>query len=172
MWHPEVNIYFPYNKHILAHVDMDAHKVDISGLICGNYWTALCFAPRSLFNKVPYPETTFEHQIGYEDWGWNTAVLAHGAIHKTVPLTGHLIRVKQRMSVVAKTNAARCIPMPSSYFPQVLCQRQGSQANFPGLENVTTDEQPVSQLPLRRTSTFTMISYRSGRSKSELMDLR
>ena len=68
VWHPHINIYFGQDHRIFEHLDMDDDSIDVSGLMCSNYWTALCFAPRTLLEKTPYPETQHGRQIGYEDW--------------------------------------------------------------------------------------------------------
>jgi len=121
IWHPEVNVYFGTHPHVFAHVDMEDPDYDHLGLALTNYWTALCFAPRSLLLDTPYPETTLNRQIGYEDWGWNMETIARGALHKVVPGTGHAIRMKE-VSVVRQTTAARALPHPSGLFRQLLPQ--------------------------------------------------
>lgn len=123
VWHPEISIYFGQDQHIFKHVDMDDDGVDASGLISSNYWTALCFAPKSLLEQVPYRPSCLERQLGYEDWTWNQDVIACGAVHKVVPRTGHLIRVKQN-SIVRQTSRAGCIPIPSDYLLNLLRRKE------------------------------------------------
>jgi hypothetical protein len=60
--------------------------------------------------------------IGFEDWGWNKAVIAAGALHKVVRGTGHAIRAK-RQSLVRMTAAAEAIPAPSGLFRKDLARR-------------------------------------------------
>ncbi len=120
VWHPEISILFGEDRRIFNHVDMEDRDYDPSRLICANYWTALCFAPKRLLEQVPYPETQFERQIGYEDWAWNQAVIAQGALHKIVPQTGHLIRLKQNGSRNRGAAAIGAIPKPSDFLLQSL----------------------------------------------------
>lgn len=119
VWHPEVNVYFGAEDKILVHVDMESPQFDVAGLAVRNYWTALCFAKRAFLLSVPYPATNLGHQIGYEDWGWNMETIARGALHKVVPGTGHVIRVRAA-SVVRRTTEAECLPRPSEMFCQLL----------------------------------------------------
>lgn len=75
VWHPEISIYFGNDERVFIHVDMEDEGISAEGLMCANYWTALCFAPRSLLDRVKYPETAIQEQIGYEDWTWNREAL-------------------------------------------------------------------------------------------------
>jgi|LakMenEpi03Aug12_release.lakeMendotaPanAssembly.Ray.scaffolds.fasta_scaffold483434_2 hypothetical protein len=116
VWHPDVNVYFGQGQRIFKHRDMDEPDFNASGLVCSNFWTALCFTRRSLLIQAPYPRTQLDRQIGFEDWSWNIDVLSRGAIHKIVPNTGHFIRLKGDASLARQTAAARCIPHPTEYF--------------------------------------------------------
>lgn len=107
--HPEFNLYFGINPHIYIHVDMEDKKFHFSALAFNNVWTSLCFAPRKLLLKCPYPKTDLSFHVGYEDWGWNMRAIVAGAIHKTVPGTFHAIRQKA-VSLVKQTTAAGCFP--------------------------------------------------------------
>ena len=120
---------------------MEDERIGIDGLVCSNFWSALCFAPRSLLLKAPYPETRLEQQIGFEDWGWNIEVLVHGAIHKIVRDTAHFIRAKHTNSLCSKSTAAQCIPAPSNYFVQALRQRE--RANSKAVKHV--EREPLIQ---------------------------
>ncbi|MDR2852450.1 MAG: glycosyltransferase family 2 protein [Burkholderiaceae bacterium] len=124
VWHPEISIYFGVIRKVFVHADMDQAEADPVGLMCSNYWTALCFAPRDLLKELPYPQTQLGNQIGFEDWAWNQSVMAHGAIHKIVPGTGHLIRVKQNGSLMRQTSSIGCIPQPTDYYQDLLQNRK------------------------------------------------
>ncbi len=119
VWHPEVSIYFGADRVIYRHIDMEGRDYDAAGLMCSNYWTALCFAPRALMEQAPYPPSQLSRQIGFEDWAWNRDAISKGAIHKIVPGTGHLIRVKKQ-SLVRQTSALGAIPRPTGYFKKML----------------------------------------------------
>jgi hypothetical protein len=123
VWHPDVNLFFGQGHRIFKHRDMDEPDFNALGLVCSNFWTALCFTRRSLLLQTPYPRTQLDRQIGFEDWSWNIDVLNRGAIHKTVPNTGHFIRLKGDGSLARQTAAARCIPHPTLHFRQRIQQQ-------------------------------------------------
>lgn len=113
VWHTELNVYFGDAERIFYHVDMDDPGWDDRNILTANYWTALAFAPTDLLRAVPYPRSDIPNQIGYEDWAWNEATIAHGIVHKTVPATTHFIRMKRHGSLLAQTNKMRSLPTPS-----------------------------------------------------------
>jgi glycosyltransferase involved in cell wall biosynthesis len=122
VWHPEVNVYFGGHFHIFNHIDSEDTAYNVAWMAIANYWTSLCFTRRSLVLQVPYPDTDLRNQIGFEDWGWNMATIASGALHKVVPSTGHAIRVRPN-SLVKETTSARCLPHPSAMFRRILAER-------------------------------------------------
>jgi glycosyltransferase involved in cell wall biosynthesis len=107
--HPDFSLYFGPTPHVFKHVGMDDPSYETAMLAFTNLWTALCFAPRDLLLRCPYPRTDLSRQVGYEDWGWNMRVVAEGALHLTVPRTFHVVRQKA-ISLVRQTSAAGCFP--------------------------------------------------------------
>lgn len=136
IWHPEVSVFFGNRRHLFVHCDMDDPSYEPLGLAITNYWTALCFAPRSLLSSEPYPDTRIQGQIGYEDWAWNMSTIARGALHKVVPNTGHAIRSK-RVSLLTQTNAAGCLPRPSNLFRDMISRQAAATFAEPQLVRVT-----------------------------------
>jgi glycosyltransferase involved in cell wall biosynthesis len=122
VWHPEVNIYFGYTRHLFRHIDMEDEDFRLLSLVGNNYWTSLCVARKELLCKVPYPTTLPHKKIGFEDWGWNRAVIEAGAVHKVVRGTGHAIRTRQN-SLVRLTTANGAIPSPTYLFRNELRKR-------------------------------------------------
>ncbi|QFR34853.1 glycosyltransferase [Ancylobacter sp. TS-1] len=94
VWHPELSVYFGGVEKVFIHRDMDDPDYDVAALAAQNQWTALGFAPADLVREVRFSSTDFRSGRGYEDWAWNMAAVAHGAVHKVVPGTAHLIRVR------------------------------------------------------------------------------
>jgi hypothetical protein len=117
VWHPEVNLYFGtgHRPYWMLHPDMDTPECNWMDLSHGNLWTALSFAARDLYQEVPYERTDLANGYGYEDWSWNCAVIAHGSLHRPVPGTAHLIRVRQS-SLARRTEGSGALMMPSSLF--------------------------------------------------------
>jgi hypothetical protein len=119
IWHPEINLYFGERPYVYKHVDMDDPIFNFAALAIDNPWTALCFAERELFVKVPYRQINIDKQLGYEDWGWNLETISVGAVHKTVLGTAHCIRSKS-VSLVSKTAASYCLPRPCTLFRNII----------------------------------------------------
>jgi glycosyltransferase involved in cell wall biosynthesis len=122
VWHPELSVLFGSHPHLYLHIDMEDPEFDHAALAVTNYWTALCFAPRSLLQHVPYRHTRMSSQIGFEDWGWNMETIAQGWLHKIVPGTGHAVRRKET-SLLQQTKSASCLPHASNLFRQLLERR-------------------------------------------------
>jgi glycosyltransferase involved in cell wall biosynthesis len=110
--HPEYNVYFgASDQHVLHHVGMDESDFILSSIYRTNYWTALAFSSREIFEKYPYKENKIKDGFGYEDWTWNVETIANGIRHLVVPGTSHFIRraIGER-SLLNKTNAAKSLP--------------------------------------------------------------
>lgn len=120
--HPEVNVYFGRSPHVFLHIDMEDARFDIAGLAITNYWTSLCFVKQEFLVRNPYPASNLAEQIGYEDWGWNLACIAAGAVHKVVPGTGHAVRMKH-ISLLRQSSSAACMAPASDAFLQTLQNR-------------------------------------------------
>jgi glycosyltransferase involved in cell wall biosynthesis len=129
VWHSHYNVYFGgTTPRVFEHIDMDDVKIDISKLMCANFWTALSFAPRRAYEQVPYGQTRLDLRIGYEDWSWNQAVAAEGYIHKVVKDTVHFIRQKSNLSLLARTSQFDPITRPNNLFLGLIAERSARTA--------------------------------------------
>lgn len=109
--HPEFNVYFGAVPHVLQHVDMESCSFDREFLFKRNYWTALSFAARSVYERFPYRKNTILDGFGYEDWTWNFETITDGLIHKVTPGAAHFIRRgKAEQSLLDRTNSHQAIP--------------------------------------------------------------
>jgi glycosyltransferase involved in cell wall biosynthesis len=115
IWHPEASLFFgPTQKpYWLIHPEMETIEGDWVSLGIRNQWTSLSFAQREIYLQTPYRGTDLATGFGYEDWSWNSEVVAKGCIHKTVQGTTHLVRV-QDTSLLRRTIATDALMMPSS----------------------------------------------------------
>ena len=119
VWHPLCLIYFGAQRLLFIHVDSEDADFDPLSLSMTNYWSSQSFAKRDLYVSVPYPETDFERQLGYEDWGWNIETFSRGFIHKYVPNTVSAIR-RQGDSLRHKTFAKKAMPKASLLFRNLI----------------------------------------------------
>ncbi len=109
VWHPEVNVIFESDYHLYYHIDMEDPSFDIDYLNFYNYWTALSFAHKTVYEKFPYKRNKIKEGYGYEDWSFNITTIKAGLIHKIVPNTCHFVRRKEAQSLLQATNANECL---------------------------------------------------------------
>jgi glycosyltransferase involved in cell wall biosynthesis len=114
VWHPEASLYFgsKHPPHWLVHPDQETVEGDWVLLGVRNQWTS-SFAPRETYLQIPYRQTNLAAGFGSEDWSWNSEVVAHGYLHKPVPGTAHLVRVRPA-SLVRRTTADNALMPPST----------------------------------------------------------
>lgn len=74
-------------------------EFDAKDMVQYNAWSALAYAPRSLFLKYIQEEANNGNQ--WEDWMWNTLTLGAGVRHECVPNSVHMIRMKHNESSLA-----------------------------------------------------------------------
>ena len=91
----ELNINFGDNHFVHWQVDQRSSSFQAWNLLVENYWTALCFAKKSIFLEIPYTQTQHKSGFGYEDWHWNCDTVARGYVHVVAPKTAHFIRIKK-----------------------------------------------------------------------------
>jgi len=110
--HPEYNIYFGSNdSHVLHHLDMEDVDFIKEAIYRENYWTALAFADRSIYEKYKYHNNEISEGFGYEDWTWNVATIDSGISHHVVKGTCHFIRrTSGDASLLNITNSSRALP--------------------------------------------------------------
>jgi glycosyltransferase involved in cell wall biosynthesis len=115
VWHPEASLYFgsKQNPYWVIHPDMETIEGDWVALGMRNQWTSLSFALRDTYLEVPYRKSNLDAGFGLEDWSWNSEVVAHGYLHKPVPGTVHLVRVREGSLV---RRSAKALMTPSTLF--------------------------------------------------------
>jgi glycosyltransferase involved in cell wall biosynthesis len=115
--HPESNLIFGEEQnYFYVHRDMDDADFDLDWLRVENYWTALSFAERTIYERHPFTANRLAEGIGYEDWSWNMLTIRHGIKHKAVPGTLHFVRRKGGASLLDLTNRSHNLPIWSPLF--------------------------------------------------------
>jgi len=115
VWHPEASLYFGprHPPHWSITPDIEQAEGDWVTFGVRNMWTALSFARRETYLRIPYRRTDLAAGFGKEDWSWNAEVVAHGYLHKPVAGTAHLVRIRAD-SLVRRTDAANALVTPST----------------------------------------------------------
>lgn len=86
---------------------------DATILLGSNRWTSLVLAPRDVFVKTPYMITA--NGFGYEDYFFNSEVIAKGARHIAVPNTVMFYR-RKRESLLSRSDANHVVQPYSDLF--------------------------------------------------------
>lgn len=109
--HPQYNYYFGsgLQKHestVFEHVSSTSANFNGFTLATSNYWSALAFASREVFETHPYKSST--ELFGFEDWSFNNETIANGYSHLAVAETVHFLRTKGTSSR-RKTESAKML---------------------------------------------------------------
>lgn len=110
--HSEINIFFGGDRSIWVHADSQGPDFDPGHLGVGNYWDALCFAPRALLLAHPFTSSDLDAGYGHEDWHWNAETLLAGVPHRPTPDTVHFKR-RRANSRVALCTDKDVVPWPT-----------------------------------------------------------
>jgi glycosyltransferase involved in cell wall biosynthesis len=90
--HSECNIVFGNSRHMWWHADSEDAGFDAGVLRISNYWDAMSFAERRVFDEHPFARNDLSRGYGHEDWHWNCITLAAGISHRPIPGTVHFKR--------------------------------------------------------------------------------
>jgi hypothetical protein len=134
IWHPESLFYFhesDFDRHStnrfaradarsyhFRHRSSDSPGFNANALFLNNLWSANIFAHREIYERFPYKALNKELGLGIEDWSWNIETFWAGIVHRTVPDTVHIIRVKETGSLGQSNQAGGLLPhLPDEAFP-------------------------------------------------------
>ena len=93
--HPQWNISFGRENLLMQHPCMlKDENIYYGNLFFENYWTALCIAKKSIFDRIQYTSNKGSKIFGYEDWEWNLKCIEANILHVTAVNTFHFIRKK------------------------------------------------------------------------------
>jgi glycosyltransferase involved in cell wall biosynthesis len=107
--HPEFDLFFGGSRDILVNVDQTDPSFDPEFLRFGNYWDALCLAPREAYARFPFSARDIEAGFAYEDWHWNCETLAAGFVHRVALGTIHFKR-RRAGSQTLEAGSRRALP--------------------------------------------------------------
>lgn len=123
--HPEFNYFFGDNNNILVKVDQRSPEFDMEFLRVGNYWDALCLAPRSVHLDFPYYDRDIAGGFAYEDWRWNCDTIEGGIEHVVAADTIHFKR-RRGGSQSAHSLERQALVKPTAMFHYEWYDRQES----------------------------------------------
>ncbi len=113
--HPEFNYFFGSSNNIMVKIDDRKDYFDPEFLRVGNYWDALCIAPKEVYQSYPYYDRDIENGFAYEDWHWNCATLEGGIAHHVAQNTIHFKRRRVESQSVHSSNR-KAIVKPTKLF--------------------------------------------------------
>lgn len=114
--HPQYNWMFGASNNLFVKVDQTQTEFDPLFLRYGNYWDALCFAPRAAYEQHPFGVRDLRRGYAYEDWHWNCETLDAGWVHRVAPETIHFKRRRagsQTLNASARSALMRPTPLLS-----------------------------------------------------------
>jgi len=117
--HPEVVLEFGRIQRWWRHLSQDSPKCHLGNLLCFNYWNSAAFLRRETCIRIPYVAARAGNGFGYEDWHWNTLLVAKGVKHEVVPRTAHFNRRKAAGSRWTEHDAAAAVIQRSPLFSRI-----------------------------------------------------
>lgn len=109
--HSAFNITFGNERTIWWHVDQEGPFFDEKYLKWANFWDAMSFARREVYEQHLFKENDLNLGFGHEDWHWNTLTFAAGLVHKPAMQTIHFKR-RRKGSQMAKVAASDSVVWP------------------------------------------------------------
>lgn len=117
VYHPEYNLIFGASNQLVRQGCPEDPFYSTEFLRFTNYWDALCFCHRSIFDDVPIPGNSKEEGFEHEDFLWNCRTIENGILHKLVKNTIHFKRRRSgSVSVLAEGNFSKRRPSPISFY--------------------------------------------------------
>ena len=111
--HPEFDWFFQNNNNLLVHVDQTSEHFKPAFLRIANYWDALCLAPRSAYEDLPFRDRDIDGGFAFEDWQWNCETFESGFIHRVAERTIHFKR-RRDGSQTLRASARKALMRPTA----------------------------------------------------------
>jgi len=106
--HPEFNWFFGGSQGVLKMVSDEDTLFDPHVLKSFNIWDALCFAPRRIYQDIPYCIRDVKGGFAYEDWFWNCESILKGYRHLVAENTV-IVKRRREDSQTMKASAAKVL---------------------------------------------------------------
>lgn len=113
--HPEFNWFFQGNNNIYVKADQKDPGFIYEFLRIGNYWDALCLAPRQAYTDFPLYDRDIKGGFAFEDWHWNCVTIEAGLVHRIVMDTIHFKRRRESSQTLDASNR-RALMRPTKIF--------------------------------------------------------
>ena len=108
MLHPEYNLIFGAHSMLVRQGDPEDPFFDLTYLRSGNYWDALSFCHRRIYEEFPFLPNDPANGIAHEDFHLSCVTVLNGVEHLLVPGTVHFKRRRgDSVSVKAEERSAR-----------------------------------------------------------------
>lgn len=103
--HPEFNWFFQNVNNIYIKTDQTDSFFKPEFMRVGNYWDALCLAPREAYLGHPFAKRDIDNRFAYEDWQWGCETLEEGYIHRIVDDTIHYKRRRSNSQTIEASSS-------------------------------------------------------------------
>lgn len=113
--HPEVDWFFGSNNNRFFHADQTDPRFEPAFLRFGNYWDALCMAPREAYLRHPFSDREIAKGYAYEDWHWNCETFTSGMVHRIAEETIHFKR-RREGSQTMEASSNKSVPRRTNLF--------------------------------------------------------
>ena len=115
--HPEYNLIFGDHSLLVRQGNPNDPFFEPSFFRIGNYWDALCFAPKDIFTKYPYQINDLEKGFAHEDYLWACETYLAGIKHYVLTDTIHFKRRRGgSVSVIAESKNVKVQPTELSKY--------------------------------------------------------
>ena len=111
IFHSQFNLTFGAEHSIWWHIDSEGPFFDIKYLKWGNFWDAMSFGDRTIYERYPFKANNLQLGFGHEDWHWNGLTISEGVRHMPVERTIHFKR-RRRGSQMEKVSKSDSVVWP------------------------------------------------------------
>lgn len=130
--HTEVMVGVHDENWVRFQIESDQQEFNPFELTQNWFYCNNSFAPRSIYQKLPFHRSQRDRFLGGEDWKWSADSLIEGLVHHYVPQTAYYYRRQQTRSSLGHTKGI--VVMPSELFKPKNARYWGVKNYFPSAE--------------------------------------